>query len=259
MSKTPERTIFIGDVHGCLEELKLLLAKINYVAGHRELDRLIFVGDLVDRGPDSAGVVNYVRVLGAECVIGNHDNKYIRFNRHENKKLASLKRGERSPYKNPMRLGDSKLSVFHSMGEENLEWLSNLPSSIHIPDLNVLVVHAGVKPGTNPFHQADGTLFHCRFVDADTHKLVKLGPDHVQPEGSKYWAEFYNHTVDIVHGHHVHERDAPTIYTNDCGARCIDIDTGACFGGNLTAMIYDDKHPEGYFESVKALKVYYDR
>ena len=68
-SKT--RLIIIGDVHGCLDELKLLLKQCNYKKEH---DKIILVGDLVNKGPSSAGVVKFVREIGATSVRGNHDD-----------------------------------------------------------------------------------------------------------------------------------------------------------------------------------------
>jgi hypothetical protein len=73
------KLIIIGDVHGCLDELKILLDKCLYKKG----DALIFVGDLVNKGPSSAGVVKFVREIGACCVRGNHDDaalaKYLKW------------------------------------------------------------------------------------------------------------------------------------------------------------------------------------
>ena len=65
------RLIIIGDVHGCLEELKLLLLHCSY---RKETDKVVFVGDLVNKGPYSAEVVKFVRKIGARCVRGNHDD-----------------------------------------------------------------------------------------------------------------------------------------------------------------------------------------
>ena len=65
------RLIIIGDVHGCLSELKLLLLQCSY---QKEKDKIVFVGDLVNKGPCSAGVIKFVREIGASCVRGNHDD-----------------------------------------------------------------------------------------------------------------------------------------------------------------------------------------
>lgn len=65
------RLIIIGDVHGCLSELKLLLLQCSY---QKEKDKIVLVGDLVNKGPYSAGVIKFVREIGASCVRGNHDD-----------------------------------------------------------------------------------------------------------------------------------------------------------------------------------------
>ena len=73
------RTLVVGDVHGCLDELRDLLDAVHYSSA----DRLVFVGDLVDRGPDSVGVVRLAQDLGAVAVLGNHERKHLRYEQHE--------------------------------------------------------------------------------------------------------------------------------------------------------------------------------
>src|SRR5512143_2009338 len=75
-----KRTIFVSDVHGCLVELKQLQAKLNY---NPDEDRMILLGDLIDRGPDSAGVVRYARETKLECIMGNHEHKFIKWFRSQ--------------------------------------------------------------------------------------------------------------------------------------------------------------------------------
>jgi hypothetical protein len=120
-----ERTVVIGDVHGCLEELKELLAEIAAYDDGRGLpkgrDRLIFVGDLVDRGPDPVGVVHFVQDLGAACVLGNHEEKHVRWAKHEARKAET---GE----PNPMRpFDDRRLAEHNALSEADRRWLAALP------------------------------------------------------------------------------------------------------------------------------------
>lgn len=68
------KAFVIGDVHGCLEELKELVKKLDF---NPESDLLIFVGDLVNKGPYSAEVVRYVREMNGLCVTGNHDETML--------------------------------------------------------------------------------------------------------------------------------------------------------------------------------------
>lgn len=75
-------TVLVGDIHGCLEEFNELLKSIQYDS---RTMRLIALGDLMDRGPDQAGCVRRVRELNIECVKGNHEDKHIRWFKHEQK------------------------------------------------------------------------------------------------------------------------------------------------------------------------------
>src|SRR5208282_6757066 len=71
------RTVIVGDVHGCRRELEQLLDRVAFDAE----DRLIFVGDLVARGPDSLGVLDIARRAGALLVRGNHEDKILEWRR----------------------------------------------------------------------------------------------------------------------------------------------------------------------------------
>ena len=77
--KENKRIIIFGDIHGCIDELNESLDSLKFDPSK---DRLIFTGDLVDRGPDSGAVVRFVRLGGYECVCGNHDDKHIRYFKH---------------------------------------------------------------------------------------------------------------------------------------------------------------------------------
>ena len=72
---TDGRFLVMGDIHGCLKEFNELVEKMQYEQGR---DRLVLLGDLTDKGPDSLGVVRRARELGAMCIRGNHDDKVIR-------------------------------------------------------------------------------------------------------------------------------------------------------------------------------------
>ena len=75
-----KRTIFIGDIHGCVEEFDEMLAKLSY---NPQEDRVILLGDLVDRGPDSAGLVKKAREMKLECLMGNHEHKFVKWYRSQ--------------------------------------------------------------------------------------------------------------------------------------------------------------------------------
>jgi len=120
----------IGDLQGCNAELGALLAAIRFSA---DRDRLWFVGDLVNRGPDSLGVLRRIRSLGdaATITLGNHDLH-----------LLAVAFGSASPR------DDDTLDEVLAAPERDalLEWLAGLPLFHEDPALNVCMLHAGLAP-----------------------------------------------------------------------------------------------------------------
>jgi len=120
----------IGDVQGCNAELGALLAAIRFSA---DRDRLWFVGDLVNRGPDSLGVLRRIRSLGdaATVTLGNHDLH-----------LLAVAFGSA-----PLRDDDTLGEVLAAPERDALlEWLAGLPLFHEDPALNVCILHAGLAP-----------------------------------------------------------------------------------------------------------------
>lgn len=237
-----KRTIIIGDIHGLKDELMDLLRTLSY---NDKKDRLIFAGDLVDRGPDSAGVIDFAIKHNIEVTIGNHDDKYIRYRRHE-----------RSGRHNPMELKSEKADVWRSLTDEHLSFLERQPCFIQIPEYNCMVVHAGVLPGLAPDKQDRQTYLYVRYVNKYSYKKLHMGPNFSAPENSIHWTEIYDGDLDIIYGHDVQSITDPVIRTNDKGARTIGIDTGACFGGRLTAIVFSDENPRGDFVQVESKFAY---
>lgn len=243
------KTIVVGDIHGCLDEFKELLRICDY---NHETDRLILAGDLVDRGPKSAGVVQFALELQAELVIGNHEDKYIRYMRNEEKKQHV----GRKHYKNPINLNQEKREVYSSLSPEMLEYIANGKYVIPLWEYNAIVVHAGVKPGPYPDRRDREEYIFTRFLHKDDFRLLNLPGDFSRPPNSVHWTEVYDGTVDIIYGHDVQSLTEAVIKVNDKGARTIGLDTGSCFGGALTCMVLTPENPTGEFVSVKARKTW---
>ncbi|MBF0626832.1 MAG: symmetrical bis(5'-nucleosyl)-tetraphosphatase [Magnetococcales bacterium] len=121
----------IGDVHGCLPELKALLKAVRFHPGR---DRLWFVGDIFNRGPDSLGTIRFVRDLGERAVtlLGNH----------EVRALGGLSG-------RPDRGFARQMAFFNDAPDlpELYAWLRTLPLIHHDPELGASMVHAGFYPG----------------------------------------------------------------------------------------------------------------
>jgi hypothetical protein len=209
------RTLVVGDVHGCLSELDDLLRTACYERGR---DRLVFTGDLLDRGPESLGVLRRARELEAESVLGNHEQRHLL----EAALRRSVGHGERGDH-----LG---------LTDDDLGWLARLPRWLRI-DARWVVVHAGLEPGTAVEQQRSDVMQRIRFIDASG-RWAHLNEDGVAPPGSRYWASAWDGLESVTYGHHIHDLATPRIdEARAPGAVCLGLDTGCCVGGRLTAVI----------------------
>jgi hypothetical protein len=238
------RTLVIGDVHGCLEELDELLDR----AEHRAPDRVVMLGDLLDRGPDPVGVVRRARALGAECVFGNHEDKHVRWAAHEARRRAD------PGYRNPMRsMSPAEQEANAALSAEELAWLAELPAWIDL-GAGWLAVHAGFEPGRALERQSRACMARVRWVDA--RGRMKGGDDpRVQPADTSLWSERWAGPRSVVYGHHVLGLEAPRVDRPAPGVECWGIDTGCCFGGRLTALVL----PERRVVQVQARRAYATR
>lgn len=146
------RLLVIGDVHGMLDELKDLLKKADFTTSRG--DRVIFVGDLVNKGPESAGVVQYAMDMNATSVRGNHEDKVLRvWAGAEKARLRAESKGKDGDkaYKAFKKsLGSGKkdaLKVAESLTLEQRLWLAAAPVALRLAELpglgDVAVVHGG--------------------------------------------------------------------------------------------------------------------
>ncbi len=227
-----KRIIFIGDIHGHLPELLKLLDISGY---NKSNDRLILLGDLVDRGDYSVEVVKWVRDNKIECIRGNHDQRYI-----------DIKYKDLWHKKNPQNVkpvvlkNEMKMEIYRALSEDDLLWIEGLPTFLRIPELKTIAVHAGIRPGFTPENTSDNTLMHIRFMyDNDKPAFLDKERGFVAPQGSYFWADRYEHDWNVVYGHHVWSKTEIKVHENLVGARCYGIDTGVCFGGKLTALAFN--------------------
>lgn len=204
------RTILIGDVHGCAVELSELLERL---APSRS-DRVVFVGDLVARGPDSRRVLRIVREIGALSVRGNHEEK-----------LLAARQARRAGRAKP-KLGASHAALVEQLDEEEWAQLEALPLRLELEPLGLWVVHAGVVPGVAWEAQDPWILTHIRSLDDDGTPSARWG----RPWGASYRGPH------IVFGHNAQR--APQLHVDATG-----IDTACVYGGELTALVLLDGAP----------------
>jgi predicted phosphodiesterase len=214
------RTLFIGDVHGCAEELDALLAECQYRPG----DRVVLVGDLVAKGPDSAGVVRRARERGLLAVRGNHDAHVLRWHAGKMPEGKKLKPEHRQ--------------VLDTLEDEDWAYLEALPLQRHFPELNVRVVHGGLVPGVPMEKQKPELMLNLRSITPDGEPSKKV--DDGAP-----WASLWKGPELVIFGH-----DA--LRGLQRHPHAIGLDTGCVYGQRLTAYVL----PEARFYSVKAKRAY---
>lgn len=235
------RSVFVGDVHGCLEELDELVLKLSLSAS----DRLILIGDLIDRGPDPVGVVRRVRESGWECVLGNHEEKAIRWLKNE----SLVKSGRPNNMQPPSA---SRAAEWRRLSPADVGWLWRLPLTLESGGWTA--VHAGFEPRRPVQHQDADNMLHVRFAHKDTGKYVPMDPVTMkQPPDTLFWAEMWTGPEKVVYGHSVF--DSVRFDQGPDDVRCVGIDTGCVYGGSLTAAVVDGDVLE--IVSVPAKKTYF--
>jgi len=241
------RTVVVGDIHGCLEEFDELLKVLEYKP---ENYRLVLAGDLVDRGPDSVGVVRRARELNLECVLGNHEHKHIRWNNWE-KKVAS---GEAN--KNPMTFSEDKLEIYRGLNDADFEYLDSLPRIIRLDGARA-VVHGGCVPNRTLENQPKEVTM-VRFVHETKGHFVGIRSISEIPTNTVYWSEVWTGPETLFYGHAVHSLETPRVDEHD-GYACWGLDTGCVFGGRLTAALLNEGDFDVELVQVQAKRAYSER
>jgi len=219
------RVYAIGDIHGCLAELKSLVERIRADSAGFDGDvTLVFVGDFIDRGPASAGVIDYL-IAGdlpgrhQRFLMGNHEeamievmhgdgeslNGWLRYGGMQTLESYGIDRAE------VLKLGvDLPRRLREVVPQAHVDFLSALEDQVRIGDY--LFVHAGIRPGT-PLHEQE--QFDLRWIRDEF-----LEDDET------------DHGVMVVHGHTIAAE--PELRRNRIG-----IDTGCFSSGRLTAVVLE--------------------
>lgn len=205
-------TFAIGDIHGCFEELVSLMYACEAISAGERV-RFVFVGDYVDRGKDTNKVLDYLfeRQLRERenfiCLRGNHDDLLIR---------AARKYRTDADLINWWANGGEQTLESYGVNDpselpiEHLAWLGALP--LTFTEHGRLFVHAGIRPGIPISAQTEEDLMWIR---------------------EPFLSSEENHGAFVVHGHTPTKSRLPELRPNR-----LNLDTGACFGGTLTAALF---------------------
>lgn len=209
------RTIFVGDVHGCAQELSEMLMRLCFNA---ETDRLFLTGDAFTKGPDPMGVWHQIVETGAEMVLGNHDDALW------SRLLKRSKDQEDKPL-NP----DHKrtVDVLMPVISEVILWIEKLPLFIETSDF--LLVHAGI----NPQRELSGTV-------RDEFLTIRTWPPTKGIDGKRWHHVYQPIRPLLIFGH-----DAPGGLVVKRGKNrdpyLIGLDSGCVYGNQLSAYILEEK------------------
>jgi protein phosphatase len=229
----------IGDVHGCHDELVTLLTRLGYAvtadgAHHPEGRTAVFVGDLVDRGPDTPGVLRLVMGMVAAgtalCVSGNHEHKLVRALDGRDVKVSH-------------GLAESLAQLSEEPEEfrkEARDFMYGLVSHYRLDDGRLVVAHAGLKEeyqGRSSARVRSFCLYGETTGETDEYGLPVRYP----------WADDYRGRATVVYGH-TPVPEATWVNNTIC------VDTGCVFGGRLTAL----RWPTRELVSVEAERVHYE-
>lgn len=237
--------VAVGDIHGCIDEFQEMLRLVSYNPNQM---KMVLLGDLMDRGPDPVGCVRLARELKLECVKGNHEDKHIRWRKHEVKRA---KTGKDNPMK---RMSKPARSQNEALTDSDIHWMKHLPVKLDLGN-GFWAVHAGCEPRCSLEDQAHDQIMRVRFVN-EKGQGVPLNSDNSAPENTVYWAERWKGPESIVYGHCVHSLNKARIDKHD-EVTCLGIDTGCCFGGMLTAAVFNS-NSNIEFVQVKANDVYHE-
>ncbi|KAF2456328.1 Metallo-dependent phosphatase-like protein [Lineolata rhizophorae] len=262
---TNKRLVVIGDVHGCKSELVKLLDKLSFDSSR---DHLVLAGDLVSKGPDSAGVIDFARNVGASCVRGNHDDRVLLAHKSlvaqghltppgdDGAEPPKDRRGDQQagappgadwdmddPHgPNASLDSDRAHSVARALTAQQLGWLASCPVILDAGNVQgmgkLAVVHAGLVPGV-PLERQDPFLcMNMRTIDLET----RLPSE--DRRGSP-WERIWNHyqrkqmpsqRSTVVYGHDAKRGLNIQAYSKG-------LDSGCVRGGRLTALVLEAGKP----------------
>lgn len=215
------RLIAIGDIHGCHLEFAELLAQLALTRD----DRLVLLGDLVNRGPDSCKVLDLARAYRATALLGNHELRLLKYRKTGDKKY----------------LKEQDLETFAKLQPDDWAFLEKMPLTFEEPELNVVFVHGGFLPGEPWQKQPAEIVTRIQVIDRDGRPAKRA-----DAPSAPAWGDLWSGPPFVVYGH----TPRPEVYKLKWS---LGIDTGCVLGGHLTAY----ELPEKRFIQAKARQRYW--
>ncbi len=215
------RLITIGDIHGCHLEFAELLRRLE-LTPH---DRVVLLGDLVNRGPDSNRVIELAREHAAVALLGNHEFRLLKYRHTGQRKF--LKKGD--------------LETVARLRPEDWRYLEQMPLTFSAPEFGAVFVHGGFLPEIPWAEQTAEIVTKIQVVDRSGHAAKRA-----DAPASPAWADLWRGPPFVVYGH----TPRPEVYSSPWA---VGIDTACVFGGALTAYIL----PEKGFIQVRARQSYW--
>ena len=204
-----EKTLIIGDVHGCSQELDILLQKAQL----DDQTKLIFTGDLIAKGPDSHGVIQRCKQLGARAVRGNHEEHAIKWYTNDDSKR---------------HVSTQNQAIYQTLTSDDWDYILSLPYFIIERDLltdqDVFITHAGIDPSKPLLKQDKNILTSIRSIRKDKSPSKEI-------DGYP-WAQDWKGPELIVFGHDALRGLQSYPYA-------LGIDSGCVYGNKLTSVIFE--------------------
>ena len=215
------RLIAVGDIHGCYKEFEDLIDKLDL----EKDDRLILLGDLINRGPDSARVVELAREYATASLLGNHELKHLNYRRTDD----------------PSHLKKYDYATMEQLRGKDWDYLESMKLTYEDETLGVVFVHAGFLPDRPWQRQPARIVTRIQVIgkDGEPHKRSEM-PD------APHWSELWSGPPFVVYGHTPRPEVSRTKWT-------LGIDTACVLGGALTAYVL----PERKIVQVKARQAYF--
>jgi hypothetical protein len=215
------RLIAIGDIHGCHREFEELLNKLDLHAS----DRVVLLGDLVNRGPDSAKVIALAREHARLSLLGNHELRLLNYRKTSD----------------PTHLKKSDYETLKQLGAKDWAYMAAMPLTCHDRTDDIVLVHGGFLPGQPWQKQPARVVTRIQVIDKAGNPQKRSDAPH-----APHWSTLWKGPPFVVYGHTSRPKISALKWS-------LGIDTSCAMGGSLTACIL----PERTIVQVKAHERYY--